>query len=100
MIGAISDWRKSYGLLLAATLASVWTADFLFYGKPNGWATAIFFALLILLLAIRSARFLQSFGGRIIALAAVGLCFALVEEPTWLNLTYVLLCIGTLAIIN
>jgi hypothetical protein len=100
MTTVLFNWRRSYALLLAATLGAVWAADYLFYGQPLGWAGSLFLAMLIAMIAIRSARFLRTWGGRVIALAALGLCFALVEEPTWLNLTYALLCIGTLAIIN
>jgi hypothetical protein len=36
----------------------------------------------------------------VFALASLGLLVALVEEPTWLNITYALLCLGRLALIK
>jgi hypothetical protein len=96
----LSNLRRSYGVLLTATLLTVAAADFFFYGHMIGWTTAAFAMNLLIFLALRDSRFLKPAGGKIILLAAVGLLLALIEQPTWLNITYIILCLGALGIIN
>ncbi|HEX8521361.1 MAG TPA: DUF4173 domain-containing protein [Tepidisphaeraceae bacterium] len=93
-------WRRSYALLLAATLLCVSLADFFFYNHRIGWTAAAFAAVLFLFIALRSNRFTRTAGGKLIALAAIGLVAALIEQPTWLNVPYTILCLGALATIN
>ena len=96
----VTVWRRSYVVLLAATLVIVAAADFFFYGHTIGWTAAAFAAVLLAVLAFRDARFMGTVGGRVVLLASIGLLYALVEQPTWLNVTYTILCIAALAIVN
>jgi hypothetical protein len=96
----LSSWRRSYAVLAIGTLVSVATADFLFYGHRIGWTAAVFTLVLLVLIAFRNSRFTRTVGGKIVAAAAVGLLLALVEQPTWLNVPYTILCLGGLAIVN
>ena len=96
----ISSLRRSYGLLVTATLLTVAAADFFFYGHMIGWTTAAFALILLIFLALRDSRFLQPAGGKIVLLSALGLLFALIEQPTWFNIAYIILCLGALGIIN
>lgn len=96
----MTNWRRSYAVLLAATLVTVAVADFFFYGHMIGWTAAAFAVVLLAAMAFRDSRFLRSAGGRLVLLASIGLLFALVEQPTWLNVTYTILCIAALAIVN
>jgi hypothetical protein len=93
-------WRRSYAVLLVATLVIVAVADFFFYGHMIGWTAAAFATVLLLALAFRDTRFMRTAGGRVVLLASIGLLYALVEQPTWLNVTYTILCIAALAIVN
>src|SRR2546428_354041 len=95
-----SSWRRSYAFVLIATVLIVAAADFFLYGHALGWTAAAVAAVMLAAIALRNTAFLRTTGGRVFALAAVGLLFALVEEPTWLNITYAVLCLGALAIIN
>jgi len=65
-----------------------------------GWTAAAFALILLLVLTFRDSRFLRPAGGKVMAFAAIGLLIAIVEQPTWLNLTYIILCLGGLAIVN
>ena len=96
----LTTWRRSYTVLLSATLISVAAADFFFYGHRIGWTAAAFALVLLVLLAFRDTRFLRPAGGKIVLLGAVGLLIALIEQPTWLNVTCIILCLGALAIVN
>ncbi len=96
----LTSWRRSYAVLLTATLLCVAAADFFFYGHMIGWTAAAFVLILLTLLAFRDTRFLRPAGGKLVLLAAIGLLVALVEQPTWLNVIYIILCIGALAIVN
>src|SRR5687767_12733861 len=96
----LMHWRRSYAVLLAATLVTVAFADFFFYGHMIGWTAAAFAVVLLTAMAFRDSRFLRRAGGRLVLLASIGLLFALVEQPTWLNVTYTILCIAALAIVN
>ncbi len=95
-----ASWRRSYAVLAIGTLVSVAVADFLFYGHRIGWTAAAFTLVLLVLIAIRNSRFIVTSGGKIVAVAAVGLLAALVEQPTWLNVLYTILSLGGLAILN
>jgi hypothetical protein len=97
---AFSSWRRSYGLILIATLAVVAAADFLIYGHTLGWTSALVAAAMLAALALRDTAFWRARGGRLCALAAVGLLFALIEQPTWLNVAYSIVCLGALAMTN
>src|SRR5215204_4733761 len=96
----LSDLRRSYGVLLTATILTVAAADFFFYDHMIGWTTGAFALILLIFLSLRDSRFLQPTGGKIILLAALGLLFALIEQPTWLNVIYIILCLGALGIVN
>src|SRR5437763_9027430 len=100
MLSASLSWRRSYAFVVVATLIVVAAADFFLYGHTLGWTAAIVAAALLAAVAARNTTFLRTTGGRVFAVAAVGLLFALVEQPTWLNVTYALLCLGALAVIN
>src|SRR5262245_2013514 len=96
----ITSWRRSYGVLLCATLVSVAAADFFFYGHMVGWTVAAFALILLVLLTVRDSRFVRPAGGKVMLLAAIGLLMAIIEQPTWLNVTYIILCLGGLATVN
>src|SRR5215207_1547078 len=100
MFSTTLTWRRSYAFVLLATCGTVAAADFLFYGHPLGWTIALFAAVFLTLLTMRSAAFLQTIGGRLIALATLGLLPALVEQPTILNVSYAMVCLSSLALIN
>ncbi|MEA2710911.1 MAG: hypothetical protein QOF78_3512 [Phycisphaerales bacterium] len=94
------SWRQSYTFLVLATLAVVAAADFFLYNHRIGWTAALVAAAMLMVLAIRDTTFLGISGGRIAWLATIGLLFALVEQPTWLNILYIFVCLGVLALIN
>ena len=96
----VRGWRQSYALLVLGTLAVVAAANYFLYGHRVGWTAAVVAAAMLAVLAIRDTTFLGISGGRVAWLAAIGLLAALVEQPTWLNILYVLVCLGVLAIIN
>ena len=97
----LGTWRKSYPVLLLGTIAVVVAADFLLYGSHRlGWSAALVAAAMLALLAVRDTRFLAHTGGRIAWAAAAGLLLALFEQPTWLNILYILVCFAVLAIVN
>src|SRR2546423_1149873 len=101
MLASISSsWRRSYSFILLATAIIVAAADFLFYDHAIGWTAAALVAVMFLLLATRDNHFIEAVGGRVLTLALVGLLFALVEQPTWLNVTYAIVCLSGLALIN
>src|SRR3954465_13242517 len=100
MFPAMHSWRRSYVFVVLATLTVVAAADFFLYGHTLGWTAALVAAALLAAVAARNTRFLRSTGGRVFALAAVGPLFALIEQPTWLNVFYALLCLGALAMTN
>src|SRR3954468_10782888 len=100
MTSAPVQWRRSYSFVLLATLIVVAAADFLLYGHPVGWVAALLAGLMLVLLAMRDATFLTTPGGRVIWLAAAGLLLALVEQPTWFNVSYIIVCLGALVVIN
>ncbi len=81
-------------------MVAVALADFLFYGHMIGWTAAAFAAALLILISVRSSRYMQTAGGKVIAIASIGLLVALIEQPTWLNVPYAILCLGGLAIVN
>ena len=96
----LRSWRQSYALLLLGTFAIVWAADFFLYGHRLGWTAAVVAGAMLMVLALRDTKFLGITGGRIAWLATIGLLVALIEQPTWLNVLYILICFGTLALIN
>src|SRR5688572_27936917 len=98
--GVFRSWRQSYAFIVLGTLAVVWAADFFLYGHRVGWTAAVVAAAMLMVLAIRDTKFLGLTGGRSAWLATIGLLAALVEQPTWLNVLYILVCLGTLALIN
>jgi hypothetical protein len=100
MILVSGSWRRSYAFVLAATIGVVAAADFFLYGHVLGWTTALVAAALLGLLAMRDFSFLATTGGKIIAAAAAGLLIALIEQPTWLNVAYALVCLVAAALIN
>ena len=57
-------------------------------------------AVMLAALLMRNSTFLATTGGRVLTVAALGLLFALVEEPTMLNIAYVVLCLAALAVTN
>lgn len=101
MVAVLRSWRQSYALIFVATVALVAAADYLIYRSTTlGWAAAIVAVAMLLLLALRNAAFFTLPGGRVTWLASVGLLAALVEQPTRLNVLYMLLCLSVLALIN
>jgi hypothetical protein len=100
MILMSGSWRRSYSFVLTATLLVVAGADYLIYGHALGWTAAMVGAALLVLLSMRDFGFASTVGGKVIALAAIGLLLALVEQPTWLNVTYALLCLAGITLIN
>jgi hypothetical protein len=95
-----SSWRRSYSVLVTATLITVALADFLFYDHVLGWTAAAFTFFLLFLLVASDGRFLRSAGGWIALVALLGLLYSLIEQPTWLNIPYALLCLTALVIIS
>ena len=71
MLAIHSRWRRSYGILLLATAVVVAAADFLFYGHPIGWSTALFTAVFLGVLCARDARFLAIARGRQLSLTRI-----------------------------
>lgn len=100
MAGSLRFWRRSYAFTAGATVVVVAFADFFFYRHVVGWTAALIAAMLIGALAFRQTRFLSSIGGRLLFLASVGLLLALVEQPTWFNVSYLIVCLGGLALTN
>jgi hypothetical protein len=100
MLGLGFSWRRSYAFVVFSTIAIVSAADFLLYNHTLGWTAAAVAALMFAAIALRNARFLRTTGGQVFAVLMVGLLVALVEQPTWLNIAYALLCLAALAIIN
>src|SRR5215204_4008594 len=96
----LRSWRQSYALLLLGTFAVVWAADFFLYDHRLGWTAAVVAGAMLIVMAVRDTKFLGITGGRIAWLAAIGLLVAMIEQPTWLNVLYILICFGTLALIN
>jgi hypothetical protein len=94
------SWRKSYTFLLLATACIVMAADFFFWHAAVGWTAAAITGAMFALVAARDTRFLDTISGRVFTLALVGLLVALVEQPTWLNVTYALVCLGAISLIN
>jgi len=95
------SWRRSYSYVLAATVGVVAAADYLIYdGRALGWTAAIVVGVLLAVLAVRDWSFLRTTGGKVFAVAAIGLLLALVEQPTWLNVLYALVCLAAIALIN
>src|SRR4051794_40840707 len=88
-----ASWRKSYTFVLIATACIVAAADVFFWHSAIGWTAAAITAAMFALVAARDTRFLGTVGGRVFTIALVGLLFALVEQPTWLNVTYALVCL-------
>jgi hypothetical protein len=98
---ASQSWRQSYAIVLLGTVGVVAAADYFIYrGAGLGWTAALVAGAMLFALAVRDTRFLTTFGGRVVWLASIGLLFALVEQPTWLNVLYALVCVSTLALIN
>jgi hypothetical protein len=100
MLGSVRSWRRSYAFTLAATVMLVAAADYFFYGHIVGWTAALIAAMLIGALVFRESKFLASVGGRALLLASVGLLLALVEQPTWFNIAYLIMCLGALSLTN
>ena len=96
----LHSWRKSYTFLVLGTLAVVAAADHFLYAHRLGWTAAIVAAAMLAVLALRDASFLKLTGGRVMGLAALGLLLALVEQPTWLNILYIGVCLSVLALVN
>ena len=97
----LRSWRQSYALVVIGTFGVVLAADRLLYDSRSlGWTSALVAAAMLAVLAVRDTRFLDMRGGRIAWLATVGLLLALIEQPTWLNVLYILVCFATLALIN
>src|SRR5688500_2933436 len=100
MITVTHPWRRSYTFVCLATAFIVAAADFFFYGHAVGWTAAAIVAAMFCLVAARDTRFFQTTVGRAFTLALVGLLFALIEQPTWLNVSYAMLCLSGIALIN
>jgi hypothetical protein len=98
MVPVLRSWQRSYALTVFATIALVASADFLFYRHVIGWSAAILAALLVAVIAFRQTPFFRSLGGRILLVASSGLLFALAEEPTWFNVTYLIVCLSAITI--
>ena len=96
----LRSWRQSYAFVVLATFAVVWAADFFLYGHRLGWTAAVVAGAMLLMLAARDTRFLDARGGRVAWVATLGLLVALIEQPTWLNVLYVVVCLATLALVN
>jgi hypothetical protein len=97
----LRSWRQSYALVVLGTFAVVLAADRLLYDSRSlGWTSALVAAAMLAVLAVRDTRFLDMRGGRVAWLATVGLILALIEQPTWLNVLYILIGFATLALIN
>ena len=100
MTAVLHTWRRSYTFVCLATVLIVAAADFFFYGHKVGWTAAAMVAAMFCLLSARDTRFYGTVVGRAFTLGLIGLLFALVEQPTWLNATYALLCLSGMALIN
>jgi len=98
--GITHAWRRSYAVLFLGTLGVVASADVLLYSHRLGWNAALVAAVMLAVLAVRDTTFLAHAGGRIAWAAAAGLLLALFEQPTWLNIAFMLLCLSALALIN
>jgi hypothetical protein len=101
MASSAKSWRRGTGFILAAALALVACADVLFFGHVVGWSAGLFAGALLLVLCTRPA--MGRAGGwprRAVAVAAGGLVFALVEEPTLLALGMTSIAIVVLAMIR
>lgn len=94
------SWRRSYTFIVIATALIVAAADFFFYGHAIGWTVSAIVAAMFCLIAARDSRFYHTIGGRAFTLALFGLLFALVEQPTWLNVAYAMLCLSGISLIN
>ncbi len=90
--------RASFGL--AITFGLVALADFLFYGHPLGWNTALFGSALIAAVMLRDGRALRTWLGRGLAAACGGLLVALAIEPGPLPIILGLLALISLAILD
>src|SRR6185437_6171120 len=97
---AIHSWRRSYTFVVIATVLIVAAADFLFYGHTIGWTAAAIVGAMFSLICARDTRFFNSIAGRTFTLAIGGLLVALVDQPTTLNVTYALLCLSGISLIN
>ncbi len=97
---AMHSWRRSYTFVAIATLLIVAASDFFFYGHTIGWTAAAISAALLCLIAARDTRFFDSTLGRALTLAAAGLLVALVDQPTTLNIAYMILCLSGISLIN
>ena len=96
-----TGWRGNFATLAASCLGLVVFSDWLFYDHGRiGISSAIFAAAMLALMSLRGARYLRSNAGRIIFIATLGLILALAEQPMPLTITYTLLCLGFLAMIN
>src|SRR5687767_1024376 len=100
MTTTVHRWNRSYTYVCLATAAIVAAADFLFYDHPVGWTAAAIVAAMFCLIAARDTRFYGSTVGRAFTLALVGLLFALIEQPTTLNVSYAILCLSGIALVN
>ena len=97
---SLESWRRSYGFVLIATVAVVFTADSLLYNHRLGWCAALVAAALLGVLALRDMSFLAHAAGKITWAAAAGLLLALFEQPTMLNILFMLASLAVLALIN
>src|SRR4029078_7566267 len=52
------------------------------------------------LIAARDTRFYRTISGRAFTLALVGLLFAMVDQPTTLNVGYAILCLSGISLIS
>ncbi len=92
------DKRIAY--TLAASVALTAAADWLFYGETVGWTTGLFALALLLAILGRDIAVLRQRNGTLIALAALALCFSLIDSPGPLQYISAGLALVTLAYIG
>jgi len=73
--------RGSVSVFVVLCLGLIAAADVLFYRQHLGWTLGIFGVLLGIAISIRSERYLQTWPGRVVALATLLVCLTLVEHP-------------------
>lgn len=89
---------RNYAWVWAACAGFAALADLLFYGHPWGVNAALFAALVVAALLVRSPGLWRSRMGRTWVLLAGLVLFALVEEPSPLAVLMAALTLGTLVI--
>ncbi len=97
MLQGLRDWRISLWVVIGCSLGAAALADFLFFDHALGINCACFAAGLLGMLLVRRGARRSVVAAIIIALATVGLVWAMVQQPTWLNIMFAVVNIGTLA---